>query len=222
MNSLLLRILLRVLCIPIFVWLFFILPAGTYDFWQVYIYFGIIIIPMLLATFYFLKKDPEVLERRLNTSESENEQKFIMAILGISVVAMYLIPGFDKRFGWSEIPFSMSLFADVFVLFGYLFMLYVTRINSFASRVIEVDVEQTVIDTGPYSRVRHPMYVGGLLMYLGTPAALGSWWAYLPASLIPILIAFRILNEEQLLRRDLAGYVEYCQRVRWRLIPGIW
>lgn len=222
MNSLLLRILLRVLCIPIFVWLFFLLPAGTYDFWQVYIYFGIIIIPMLLATFYFLKKDPEVLERRLKTSESENEQKFIMAVLGISVVAMYLIPGFDKRFGWSEISFSMSLFADVFVLLGYLFMLYVTRINSFASRVIEVDAEQTVIDTGPYSRERHPMYVGALLMYLGTPVALGSWWAYLPASLIPILLAFRILNEEQVLKRDLAGYAEYCQRVRWRLIPGVW
>lgn len=139
MQSLLSRILLRILCIPVFVWLFFLLPAGTYDFWQVYIYFGIIIIPMLLATAYFLKKDPEVLERRLNSKETESEQKLIMAILGFSVVAMYLIPGFDKRFAWSEIPFSLSLFADVFVLLGYLFMLYVTKVNSFASRVIEVD-----------------------------------------------------------------------------------
>ncbi len=222
MKSLLSRIMLRILCIPIFVWLFFLLPAGTNSFWQVYVYFGIIIIPMLLATVYFLKKDPEVLQRRLKTGENEGEQKLIMAILGFCVVAMYLIPGFDKRFSWSEIPFSLSLLADVFVLLGYLFMLYVTKVNSFASRVITVEEQQSVIDTGPYSKVRHPMYVGALIMYLATPLALASWWAYLPMSLIPVLIGFRIVNEEQVLSKDLPGYVEYCQRVRWRLIPGIW
>lgn len=222
MKSLLSRIMLRILCIPIFVWLFFLLPAGTNSFWQVYVYFGIIIIPMLLATVYFLKKDPEVLQRRLKTGENEGEQKLIMAILGFCVVAMYLIPGFDKRFSWSEIPFSLSLLADVFVLLGYLFMLYVTKVNSFASRVITVEEQQSVIDTGPYSKVRHPMYVGALIMYLATPLALASWWAYLPMSLMPVLIGFRIVNEEQVLSKDLPGYVEYCQRVRWRLIPGIW
>lgn len=222
MNKLLARILIRILCLPIFIWLFFLIPAGTNAFWQVYVYFGMIIVPMLISTFYFLKHDPELLERRLNTRETESEQKLIMSLFALSIFVMYLIPGFDKRFGWSDIPVPLVLLADGIALIGYLSMLNIFRVNSFASRVIEVDVEQKVIDTGPYARVRHPMYTAALLMYLGTPAALGSWWAYLPISVVPILIGMRILNEESVLKRDLSGYVDYCERVRWRLIPGIW
>lgn len=222
MRKLLLKILLRIAPLPVVIWLFFFVPAGTTDFWQVYVFFGVILVPMSVALVYFLINDPELLERRLNMKESESEQRLIVTILVISVVAMYLIPGFDKRFGWSEIPTWLVLIADVFVLVGYSFMLYVSKVNSFASRVIEVEDEQTVIDTGPYKRVRHPMYVGALIMYLGTPPALGSWWAYLPMIVVPVLIVLRILNEEQVLRRGLSGYSDYCQRITWRLIPGIW
>ena len=222
MNSLLARILLRLAFLPLVVWLVILLPAGTNDFWQVYVFFGLLLIVMLAGTVYFLKHDPELLERRLKTREKEQEQKLIMLIMGLSVVAIYVIPGFDKRFGWSDIPVWLVLVGDGVALAGYLFMMYIFKVNSFAARTIEVEQNQTVIDTGPYGRVRHPMYTGALLMYLGTPIALGSWWAFIAAGIVPFCLLARILNEEAVLRRDLDGYGDYCQRVKWRLLPGVY
>jgi len=133
-----------------------------------------------------------------------------------------MIPGFDKRFGWSDIPVWLVLLADAVVVVGYLVMLYVMKVNSFAARTIEVEQNQRVIDTGPYALVRHPMYTGAVVMYLATPVALGSWWAFLAVAIVPFCLVARILNEEQVLNQELDGYTEYTQRTRWRLIPGIW
>lgn len=208
--------------LPLGIGLLVLWPAGTLDFWQVYAYFGILLVPMFIGLIYFLRNAPEVLERRMKTSEREATQQRVVAILIISVLAIFMIPGFDKRFGWSEIPVWLVLAGDAMMLLGYLFMIYVMKVNSFAARTIEVEQNQRVIDCGPYALVRHPMYAGFLLMYVATPIALGSWWAYLAVAVVPFALIFRILNEELVLHRDLDGYSEYTQRIRWRLVPGIW
>ena len=208
--------------LPLVIGLLMLWPAGTFDFWQVYAYFGILLVPMFFALIYFLRNAPEVLERRMKTSEKEATQQRLVAILIVSVLAIFMIPGFDKRFGWSEIPVWLVLVGDAVMLLGYLFMIYVMKVNSFAARTIEVEQNQRVIDSGPYALVRHPMYAGFLLMYVATPIALGSWWAFLAVAVVPIALIFRIINEEMVLHRDLDGYREYTQRIRWRLVPGIW
>lgn len=222
MKSLLTRILIRLSMLPLVIGLLMLWPAGTFDFWQVYAYFGILLVPMFFALIYFLRNAPEVLERRMKTSEKEATQQRLVAILIVSVLAIFMIPGFDKRFGWSEIPVWLVLVGDAVMLLGYLFMIYVMKVNSFAARTIEVEQNQRVIDSGPYALVRHPMYAGFLLMYVATPIALGSWWAFLAVAVVPIALIFRIINEEMVLHRDLDGYREYTQRIRWRLVPGIW
>lgn len=222
MKSLLTRILIRLSMLPLVIGLLMLWPAGTFDFWQVYAYFGILLVPMFFALIYFLRNAPEVLERRMKTSEKEATQQRVVAILIISVLAIFMIPGFDKRFGWSEIPVWLVLVGDAVMLLGYLFMIYVMKVNSFAARTIEVEQNQRVIDSGPYALVRHPMYAGFLLMYIATPIALGSWWAFLAVAVVPIALIFRIINEEMVLHRDLDGYGEYTLRIRWRLVPGIW
>ncbi len=190
--SLGMRIFLRMLPLPLVVWLLILLPAGTYDFWQVYLYFGSVGSIAILGIVYFLRSNPAVLERRLQSKERESTQKWVMAIMGLSVVAIYLIPGFDKRFGWSQVPVWLVLLADLLVVAAYLFMLYVFKVNAFAARTIQVEENQPVIDSGPYAHVRHPMYTGAMLMYLCTPLALGSWWGLLPVVAIPPVLVLRI------------------------------
>lgn len=133
-----------------------------------------------------------------------------------------MIPGFDKYYGWSDVPLYLIVVSDIFFLIGYLIVIRVFRENSYSSRVVEVESGQKVIKTGPYAVVRHPMYSGQLLMYGFTPLALGSWWALIGSGLIYILIFFRIRSEGKFLIDNLEGYKEYIQKVRYRLIPGIW
>jgi len=198
------------------------LPAGTVDFWQAWIYCGVLLIPVSFVVFYFLKKDPELLERRMRIKEKEEKQKTIQ-ILGIIIFFIgFIIPGLDYRYHWSNVPVYLVIAANAIVLSGYIFVFLVLRENSYASRIIEVEKGQQVITTGPYAIVRHPMYLGILVMYLFTPLALGSYWAiifFLP--LIPLLVS-RLLNEEEMLLRELPGYEEYCQKTRYHLIPFIW
>jgi protein-S-isoprenylcysteine O-methyltransferase Ste14 len=130
--------------------------------------------------------------------------------------------GFDKRFGWSDIPVSIVILADIFVLLGYILVFFVFKQNSYASRVVEVEQSQKVVSTGLYGYVRHPMYFGILIMYIPTPIALGSYWGLIPMVTIPFALVLRILNEEKVLRNELPGYKEYCQRTRYRLIPFVW
>jgi len=207
---------------PIFMGLMLFLPAGTLDYWQAWIYCGVLLIPVSFVVFYFLKKDPELLERRMRIKEKEEKQKTIQ-ILGIIIFFIgFIIPGLDYRYHWSTVPVYLVIAANTIVLSGYIFVFLVLRENSYASRIIEVEKGQQVITTGPYAIVRHPMYMGILVMYLFTPLALGSYWAiifFLP--LIPLLVS-RLLNEEEMLLRELPGYEEYCQKTRYHLIPFIW
>jgi protein-S-isoprenylcysteine O-methyltransferase Ste14 len=200
----------------------FFLTAGTFNYWQAWVYMAIIFIPMLCIVFYFVRRDPDFLVRRLKGKEKEVKQKWIVGLSYLPLIAAFLLPGFDKRYGWSHVELWIVIIADLLVLFGYAIVFFVFRENTFASRIIEVAQGQRVIGTGPYAAVRHPMYLGSLLMYILSPLALGSIWAVLPALFtIPVIIA-RMLNEEEVLARDLPGYDEYMQKVRYRLLPGIW
>jgi protein-S-isoprenylcysteine O-methyltransferase Ste14 len=222
MKSLIKKIIKRFSLIPIVLGLFILVPARTFNYWQVYVYIGILVIPMIFVLFYFLKNDPLFLERRTRAKEKEKAQKIIQIVFSLMFLSGFVIPGLDKRFGWSDIPIYIVLITDIIILLGYLLIFFVFKQNSYASRVVEVDKSQRVISTGLYSIVRHPMYLGVLIMYIPTPVALGSYWGLIPMATIPMAIVFRILNEEKVLRKDLPGYKEYCQKTRYRLIPLIW
>ena len=176
----------------------------------------------MLGFVYFIRHDPALIDRRLNTGEKESKQKLLVLALSISVIAIYMISGFDKRFNWSEIPVSLVLLADLISLCGYILILLVFKENSFAGRIIKVETNQLVVATGPYAYVRHPMYSGALLLYVTTPIALGSWWGLLPVIIVSMALMVRSIMEEEVLLRDLVDYRDYAQRVKWRLIPTIW
>ena len=202
--------------------LMFFWPAGTFRFWQAWIYIAILFIPMLGVFVYLIRKDPELLKRRLKAKEKERQQKTIQMIGSLFFLGVYLLPGFDRRYGWSSVPVAVVIAADILVLAAYGLFVRVLKENSYASRIVEVEEKQKVIATGPYAVVRHPMYLAIMIMYVFAPLALGSYWAAIPAlSLILILVA-RIRNEEKVLLDKLAGYREYVRRVKFRLIPGIW
>ncbi|ADK13164.1 MULTISPECIES: methyltransferase family protein [Clostridium] len=196
------------------------LPAGTLMFWEAWIYWlGFSIITFFIAA-YFLKKSPELLSRRMKYREKDTTKK-TPAIFNLFFVG-YIIPGIDFRFHWSSVPVWIVIISNIIVLLGYIFIIFVFNQNSYASTIIQVEKEQQVITTGPYSIVRHPMYLGMLLMLLFTPLALGSYWAVLPFLLSVPMNIFRIKNEEEVLLRDLPGYKEYCIKTPYRLIPLIW
>jgi len=202
--------------------LVFFLPAGTFRYWQAWAYMAILLIPMLFVVAWLSRNDPELLERRMKAKEKERRQRNIQMIGTLFFMAVYLLPGFDRRYGWSSVPVAVVIAADILVLAGYGLVFLVFKENRYASRVVEIEDEQTVITTGPYALVRHPMYVGVLIMYLLTPLALGSYWAVLPALPLILILVARIENEEKVLVEKLAGYREYGQRVRFRLLPGVW
>jgi protein-S-isoprenylcysteine O-methyltransferase Ste14 len=198
------------------------IPAGSLQYWQAWVYLGVLFAPLVFVVHYFLKRDPKFLERRMRLREKEDPQKKIQLIGGILFFLGFLIPGLDYRFGWSTLPVPFVLAADVMVFLGYLFIFLVFRENSYASRIVEVEAGQRVITSGPYAMVRHPMYLGFTVMFLATPPALGSLWALPVFLLVPVFLVFRIRNEEEVLARDLPGYVEYRRNVRYRLIPLVW
>ena len=207
--------------IPLLLAMFF-LPAGTFAYWEAWVYLTVLLIPMVLVLIYLLRNDPELLERRMRMREKESEQKLIIKISYLYFLLVFLLPGFDKRLGWSNIPVVVVIVADVLVLVGYGMFFLALRENRYASRIIEVEQEQKVISSGPYAIVRHPMYLGISLMYILSPLALGSYWAAIPSLLIIPLLVARIRNEESVLGRELKGYKEYMQKTKYRLIPGIW
>lgn len=216
------RVLVRLLIfIPVLSAMFFF-TAGTFAYWEAWVYLAVTLVPMFFFLVYFLKYDPELLERRMRMKEKEVEQKVIIKIATLCYLLAFLLPGFDHRFQWSDVPVEVVIAANVLVFLGYVMVFLVMRENRYASRIIEVEPGQEVITSGPYAIVRHPMYLGVSLMFLAAPLALGSYWAAIPASLIiPTLVA-RIRNEEKVLERELEGYREYMQKTKYRLVPGIW
>jgi protein-S-isoprenylcysteine O-methyltransferase Ste14 len=203
------------------------LPAGTWKWGQGWGLLGAYFIPSVLGFSYLLLRSPEAVERRLRTKEQVSEQKLLIRLFQPFFLLALLLPGFDHRLGWSrslvgEPPFWLEAFSLAMVVGGFLFVFWVLKVNDHAGRTIVVEEGQRVISTGPYAVVRHPMYTGSVVLFLGTPLALGSWVA-LPAFLllVPFYIV-RLLNEEKVLRAELPGYTEYCQRTRFHLIPCVW
>ena len=201
------------------------LPAGTVHYWQAWMYLSIFSGASVLTTLYLMREDPALLERRMSggpTAEKRPVQKFIMLCTSIGFIALLLVPAFDHRFGWSAVPLGAVLAGELLVVIGFYLIYRVYRENTFTSATIEVTENQTVISTGPYAIVRHPMYASASLYLLGTPLALGSWWGFVPiAVMLPFLI-WRLLDEEGFLARNLPGYAEYQRQVRHRLVPFVW
>ncbi len=198
------------------------LPAGSLRFWNGWLLMAVLFVPMLLVGLALLVKAPALLRRRLNAKEREGEQKSVLARSGLLFTAAFVIAGLGWRFGWFMLPrWSCLVFAGVFLL-GYALYAEVLRENEYLSRTVEVQAGQRVVDTGLYGVVRHPMYLATLLLFLSMPLILGSLYAFaLMLGYLP-LIAARIRGEEALLERELKGYPDYKQKVRYRLIPGIW
>jgi len=212
----------RVLLAVPALWAVLFLPAGTLAYWEAWLYLAILLIPMFFVFRYLLKHDPQLLERRMQMREQEVAQRRIITLSYLYFLVAFTLPGFDRRWGWSDVPPLVVIAADLVVMLGYGMFVLVLRENKYAARTIQVEQGQQVISSGPYALVRHPMYLGVTLMYLASPLALGSYWALFPALLIvPILVA-RIINEEKVLERDLAGYREYTQITKYRLLPGVW
>ena len=200
-------------------------PAGTVHYWQAWVYVSIFTGASVLTTLYLVRNDPALLERRMSggpTAEKRPAQKFIMLCTSIGFIALLVVPALDHRFGWSAVPLGVVVAGDVLVAVGFGLIVRVYRENTFSSATIEVAENQTVTSTGPYAIVRHPMYASGSLYLFGAPLALGSYWGLVPiAAMMPFLI-WRLLDEERLLAKDLAGYTEYQKRVRYRLVPFVW
>jgi protein-S-isoprenylcysteine O-methyltransferase Ste14 len=200
------------------------LSAGTIYYWQAWAYLVVFVGAAALITLYLIKNDPALLERRLRagpTAEKERSQKIIMLFASIGFIATLVVPALDHRFTWSNLPLSTVIIGDLLVALGFYIILLVYKENTFTSATIEIAKDQKVISTGPYALVRHPMYAGGLLLFIGTPLALASYWGLLAfVAALPALI-WRLLGEEKFLAKNLPGYTEYCAQVCWRLIPGM-
>lgn len=200
-------------------------PAWTVRYWQAWAYLAIFMGASTLTTIYLMRHDPALLERRMKggpTAERRPAQKLIMLFTSIGFVALLVVPAFDHRFGWSSVPLAVVVAGDVLVAVGFSLIFTVYRENTFTSATIELAENQTVISTGPYGIVRHPMYASASLYIFGTPLALGSFWGLVPvAATVPFLI-WRIFDEERFLAENLRGYSEYRKRVRHRLVPHVW
>lgn len=220
--SLKLKVAVRFLVVVVTLGILLFLPAGSFRFWQAWVYIGILFVPALFAFIYFYKHDPQLIERRSLLKEKVPEQKRIMGLVYVVWLVAILLPGFDHRYGWSRLPLWLAVLSQMVVLGALLMTYWVVKINRFAARTIQVESGQTVISDGPYRTIRHPMYSGMCVMWVFTPLALGSYFALPAFALLIPLIVLRLLNEEKVLRQELAGYSEYCLRTHFRLVPFVW
>lgn len=199
--------------------------AGTFHYWQGWLFLSVFATVTTAFTVYLARYDRPLLERRLKAEpgyETEPAQKIIVSLIFLLFFALMILPAVDHRYGWSCVPASLTILGNALIVFSFYAIFRVVQANSFAASNIRVEKGQEVIDTGPYAKVRHPMYAGTIWLIIGIPLALGSWWwTLLIIPFLPVL-AWRLLDEEKILRRDLPGYIDYTQRVRYRLIPHVW
>ncbi|MEE0808545.1 MAG: isoprenylcysteine carboxylmethyltransferase family protein [Acutalibacteraceae bacterium] len=198
------------------------LPAGTFDFMGGWLFMMLLFIPILIVGIFLFIKSPKLLEKRLDGKEKESTQKGVVALSGLMFLSGFTVAGLDFRFGWSSVPRMVTVIASVLFLVSYAIYAEVMRENAYLSRKIEVQEGQTVVSTGLYGIVRHPMYAATVLMFCTFPFILGSFAACPIFFTYPFIIAIRIKDEEKLLNKELAGYTDYKQRVKYRLIPFVW
>jgi len=197
-------------------------PAGTLSFFNGWIFMGILFVPMFFAGIVMMFKNPELLKKRLNAKEKQSKQKLVIILSGIMFLAGFIVAGLGVRFKWYSLPKSVVFGATAIFLLAYLLYGEVIRENAYLSRIIEVQEGQKVIDTGLYSIVRHPMYSATIFLFLSIPLVLGSIYSFLIFLAYPFIISMRIKSEEEFLEKELDGYREYKQKVKYRLIPFVW
>ena len=198
------------------------LPAWTLDYPGAWLFIAVLFVPMLFMGIVLFAKAPALLEKRLSNKEKEKTQKGVIALSGLMFPIGFVLSALDFRFGWSSVPLWLVIVASVLFLVGYGMYAEVMCENAYLSRTVEVQEDQTVISTGLYGMVRHPMYLATLLMFLPLPLILGSFWGLIPFALYPVAVVVRILNEEKILAAGLTGYTAYQGKVKYRLIPFIW
>ena len=220
--KLLLEALTKFACGLVLVGLLIFLPAGTFSYTYGWLLIGLLFGPMLIAGFVMLHKSPDFLKKRLDAKEKQGTQKGVLAFSGLMFIAGFVVAGLDYRFGWSAMPTWVVIAASVLFLLSYALYAEVMRENAYLSRTIKVEEGQTVVDTGLYGIVRHPMYAVTLLLFLMMPLVLGSWYALIAFAVYPAVIIVRLKDEEDLLTRELPGYEAYKKKVKYRLIPFIW
>jgi protein-S-isoprenylcysteine O-methyltransferase Ste14 len=225
MNTLNIKAFRSLLSLLLFMAALLFIPAWTFNYWQAWIFLAAFFASSLAITLYLMKKDPQLLKRRLTggpRSEKQATQKIIMSITFVGFNSLLVFSAFDHRFAWSHLPSYAALAGDLLILLGYLAVFFVFKENTFSSATIELSPGQKVISTGPYALLRHPMYAGALVLLTGIPIALGSWWGLLVLFPIMPALIWRLLDEEKFLAKNLPGYVEYQKKVRYRLIPLVW
>lgn len=220
--KLLMEALVKFFCGLLMVGLLIFLPAGSLGYAKGWLLVGLLFGPMLIAGFVMLFKSPEFLKKRLDGKEKQATQKGVVALSGLMFIAGFVVAGLDYRFGWSAMPAPVTVVASVLFLAAYVLYAEVMRENAYLSRTIKVEEGQKVVDTGLYGIVRHPMYMATLLLFIMIPIVLGSWYALIPFLFYPAIIIARLKDEEELLTKELPGYAEYKQKVKYRILPFIW
>jgi len=198
------------------------IPANTFDYWNAWLFIGLLFIPMFIVGIIMMIKKPELLEKRLNAKEKEMTQKMVVAFSGVMFIIGFIVAGLNYRYEWVVMPNVVVIVASAFFIIAYILYAEVLRENEYLSRTIEVQDNQKVIDTGLYGIVRHPMYAVTVVLFLSMPLVLGSLISFAIFLIYPVIIAKRIKNEESVLEKDLEGYIEYKEKVKYKMIPFIW
>lgn len=207
---------LIIICMLLFI------PAGTIDYQNGWLFIALLFIPMFIAGIIIFFKSPELLKRRLNAKEEQDEQKIVLLASGIMFILAFALAGLNFRFGWHKLPTAVIIMASIIFLLAYIMYGEVLRENEYLSRTVEVSDNQKVVDTGLYGLVRHPMYTSTIFLFLSMPLVLNSIFSFIVMLVYPIIIIFRIRNEEEVLENELIGYKEYKEKVKYKLIPYIW
>ena len=207
---------LLVVCALLFI------PAGTINYWNAWVFIGVLFVPMFIAGIIMMIKNPELLKQRLDAKEKESEQKLVILGSGIMFLSGFIVAGLNYRYQWLILPNLVIIIASIIFIISYILYAEVLRENTYLSRTIKVQENQKVVDSGLYGIVRHPMYAITILLFLSMPLILGSIYSLIIFLIYPILIALRIKNEEEVLEKELNGYNEYKKKVKYRIIPFIW
>ena len=207
---------LVIICILLFI------PAGTINYPNGWLFIALLFIPMFFAGIIMLFKSPDLLRRRLNAKEEEDEQKTVILLSGIIFLLAFILAGLNFKFGWFKLPTIVIIIASVIFLLAYIMYAEVLRENEYLSRTVEVSENQKVVDSGLYGIVRHPMYTSTIFLFLSMPLVLDSIFSFVVMLVYPIIIIFRIRNEEKVLENELIGYKEYKEKVKYKLVPYLW